>query len=87
MINICCCLRLKSKKASELSQKRSLNGSTGVIGYADSEYVTVEPRELGHPRSLKWGSWPEIFKIHLLFSYELFFGLLVVPKQYLEVPL
>ena len=45
MINICCCLRLKSKKASELSQKRSLNGSTGVIGYADSEYVTVEPRD------------------------------------------
>ena len=41
MINICCCLRLKSKQISELSQKRGFNGSTGVIGYADSEYDIV----------------------------------------------
>ena len=33
MINMCCCLRLKSKQISELSQKRAFNGSTGVIGY------------------------------------------------------
>ena len=38
MITICCCLRLKSKQILELYQKRGFNGSTGVIGYADSEY-------------------------------------------------
>ena len=38
MINICCCLRLKSKQISELCQKRGFNSSTGVIGYADSGY-------------------------------------------------
>ena len=38
---MCCCLRLKSKQISELSQKRAFNGSTGVIGYADSEYDIV----------------------------------------------
>ena len=37
MVNICCCLRLKSKQISELSQKRGFNGSTGVIMYVDSE--------------------------------------------------
>ena len=31
----------KRKQSSELSQKRGLNGSTGVIGYADSEYDIV----------------------------------------------
>ena len=31
----------KSKQISELSQKRGYNGSTGVIGYADSEYEIV----------------------------------------------
>ena len=36
MINICCCLRLKSKQILELYQKRGFNDSTGVIGYADS---------------------------------------------------
>ena len=41
MINICCCLRLKSKQILELSQKHGFNGSMGVIGYADSEYDTV----------------------------------------------
>ena len=41
MINICCCLRIKSKQISELSQKRGFNGSTGVIGYADFEYNIV----------------------------------------------
>ena len=41
MINIFCCLQLKSKQISELSQKRGFNVSTRVIGYADSEYVIV----------------------------------------------
>ena len=41
MINICCCLQLKSKQIPELFQKRAFNGSTGVIGYADSKYDTV----------------------------------------------
>ena len=31
----------KSKQTSELCQKRGFNGSTGVIGYADSEYDIV----------------------------------------------
>ena len=42
MTNICCCLRLKSKKFLELYQKRGFNGSTGVIGYVDSEYDIVD---------------------------------------------
>ena len=41
MINICCCLGLKSKQISELFQKRGFHGSTGVIGYADSEFDNV----------------------------------------------
>ena len=31
----------KSKQISESSQKRGFNGSTRVIGYADSEYDIV----------------------------------------------
>ena len=41
MINICCCLRLKSKQIPELSQKRGFNVTTGVIRYADSEFDNV----------------------------------------------
>ena len=41
MINICCCLRLKSKHIPELSQKRGFNVTTGVIRYADSEFDNV----------------------------------------------
>ena len=41
MINICCCLRLKSKQILDLSQKRGFYDSTGVIGSADSEYDIV----------------------------------------------
>ena len=41
MINICCCLRLKSNQILELYQKRSFNDSTGVVGSADSEYDIV----------------------------------------------
>ena len=40
MINICSCLRLKSKQISILSQKGGY-GSSGVIGYTDSEYDIV----------------------------------------------
>ena len=41
MINIVVCLRLKSKQILELYQKRGFNGSTRVIGYADTEYNIV----------------------------------------------
>ena len=32
MVDICCCLRLKSKHVTELYQKRGFNSSTEVIG-------------------------------------------------------
>ena len=38
MINICCCLQLKCKQILELYQKRGFNGSTRVIGHAESEF-------------------------------------------------
>ena len=41
MIIICCSLRPKSKKISELSEKRGFNRYTGVIGCADSEYINA----------------------------------------------
>ena len=41
MINICCCLGLKSKQTLELCQKRGYNGSTGIIGYADSQVINT----------------------------------------------
>ena len=41
MRNIFCCLRLKSKQILELYEKRGFNDSTGVMGYADSEYDNV----------------------------------------------
>ena len=42
-MNISWCLRLKKLKSKnlELFQKRGLNGYTGGIGYADSEYAIV----------------------------------------------
>ena len=41
VINICCCLRLKSQQISELSKKRAFNGSTKEIEDADYEYDIV----------------------------------------------
>ena len=38
-INICCCLRLKSKQISELCNKRGFNGSTRVSGFTESKYI------------------------------------------------
>lgn len=35
-------LTSKSKQVSVMSQKRGLNGSTDVIGYADTEYDIVK---------------------------------------------
>ena len=43
--NICCCLRLKSKQISELLQKHAFNGFTGVITYADPEYINANITE------------------------------------------
>ena len=40
-LNICCCMSLKNRQISELPPKRCFNGSIEVIGYAGSEYDTV----------------------------------------------
>ena len=45
VINICCYLRLKSKRISEFSEKQGLNSYIGVIGCADSEYINVNIRD------------------------------------------